>query len=528
MSFLSKHIRGLWGKQDERAELEEVRRNILDKLLYVFSLLGLPAIGIGAIQAFQQGRWLFSLIYVFFYLLLLLATFATRRFSYRSRGIILVSSMFIAAVAILFRIGMSGIGLQLMLGVCFTVAVLFGFRGGMVAILFSLVSIIYVAIGMTTGFIEIYPEQMLTSTSPMAWITAVLVFFMIVSITIIVPQMFIKRIEASLDLIEEHRRALETRNWELIKGIQEREKAEETVRESEEKFRNLVEATADRIWELGADGKYTYTSPQVRNLLGYEPQEVIGRTPLNFMEPGEADRLKPILVSIGKEKRPFFNLENVNLHKDGHQVILETRGVPRLDPQGNLLGYRGVDRDITDRKRTEEMMVQSEKMLSVGGLAAGMAHEINNPLGVMLQATQNVLRRISSELPVNARVAEECGTTLKTVRAYLEKREVPLFLEDIRQSGERAAEIVSNMLSFSRKAEGGGSSADVADLLDKTVALAASDYDLKKTYDFRQIEIVREYEPDVPPVVCQSSKRQQVFLNMLRNSGEAMQETKGM
>ena len=114
--------------------------------------------------------------------------------------------------------------------------------------------------------------------------------------------------------------------------------------------------------------------------------------------------------------------------------------------------------DVTERVRIEEMMVQSEKMLSVGGLAAGMAHEINNPLGVILQASQNVLRRVSPDLPVNARVAGECGITLSSVQQYLERREILTFLEDIRQSGQRAAEIVANMLSFSRKAEGTGKS----------------------------------------------------------------------
>lgn len=178
--------------------------------------------------------------------------------------------------------------------------------------------------------------------------------------------------------------------------------------------------------------------------------------------------------------------------------------------------------DVTDRVRIEEMMIQSEKMLSVGGLAAGMAHEINNPLGVIMQASQNVLRRVSPDLPANEQAARDCGTTLSAVRSYLERREVLTFLEDIRQSGQRSAQIVSNMLSFSRKADGAGTPADMAELLDRTVSLAESDYDLKKSYDFRQIEMVREYEQGMPMAVCQPSKIQQVFLNILRNGAEAM------
>jgi len=180
--------------------------------------------------------------------------------------------------------------------------------------------------------------------------------------------------------------------------------------------------------------------------------------------------------------------------------------------------------DVTERVRMEETMIQSEKMMSVGGLAAGMAHEINNPLGAILQACQNIFRRVSPEIAANARVAEACGTTLQAVSAYLEKREILVFLDDILQSGKRAADIVSNMLGFSRKLERAENSADIAELLDKAIALAESDYDLKKRYDFRRIEIVREYDPEVPRVVCQASQIQQVFLNILRNGAEAMYE----
>jgi signal transduction histidine kinase len=176
--------------------------------------------------------------------------------------------------------------------------------------------------------------------------------------------------------------------------------------------------------------------------------------------------------------------------------------------------------------RIEEMMVQSEKMLSVGGLAAGMAHEINNSLGVILQASQNVLRRVSPELSANVQAAEACGTTLASIRRYLEEREVSQFLQDIRDSGLRAAEIVENMLAFSRKPDAGGSLTPLADLLERTLLLAENDYDLRRRYDFRQIEIVREYHPDAPPLVCQPSRMQQVFFNILRNGAEAMNESR--
>ncbi|MGE0087741.1 MAG: sensor histidine kinase [Desulfococcaceae bacterium] len=147
-------------------------------------------------------------------------------------------------------------------------------------------------------------------------------------------------------------------------------------------------------------------------------------------------------------------------------------------------------------------------------------------LGGILQSTQNILRRISPDLPANEQTAAECGTTLDTVRAYLEKRNIPGFLDGIRVSGEKAAEIVQNMLSFSRRSESKMAPLDIAELLDKTVELAAHDYDLKKKYDFRKIEIIRDFPPDFPKVSCAATEIEQVILNLLRNAAHAMSAKK--
>ena len=178
--------------------------------------------------------------------------------------------------------------------------------------------------------------------------------------------------------------------------------------------------------------------------------------------------------------------------------------------------------DVTARIRMEDMMVQTEKMVSVGGLAAGMAHEINNPLSGMLQSAQNILRRISPDIPANLQAAADCGVTLEGVRNYLDQRGIIRFIEGIRESGERASKTVSDMLNFSRKSPSRKTFTSLAELLDRTVALAAHDYDLKKKYDFRSIEIVREYFHDLPPVFCTPSEIEQVILNLLRNAAQAM------
>ncbi|KPK02638.1 MAG: hypothetical protein AMK71_01575 [Nitrospira bacterium SG8_35_4] len=132
-------------------------------------------------------------------------------------------------------------------------------------------------------------------------------------------------------------------------------------KESEERFKKLVETTSDWIWEVDENAVYTYVSPRIRDILGYAPEEVLGMKPFDFMPKEEAKRVADFLGSVAASHKEFEGLENVNLHKDGSSVILETSGVPIFDGDGAFRGYRGIDRDITDRKRTEEALRESEE-----------------------------------------------------------------------------------------------------------------------------------------------------------------------
>ncbi|MCP4397320.1 MAG: PAS domain S-box protein [bacterium] len=307
---------------------------------------------------------------------------------------------------------------------------------------------------------------------------------------------------------------------ELKKENTERKRAEEEIR----KLSTAVEQSPSVIAITGLKGRLEYVNPKFTELTGYSSEEAIGQNSRILKSGEQADEIYTELwdtISSDNVWRGEFH----NKKKNGEFYWEAASISPIFDKQGKKTNYIKVAEDISEHKRTQEMLIQSEKMLSVGGLAAGMAHEINNPLAGMMQTADVMSRRLTDlKIPANQRAAEEAGTSMEAIHTFMDVRGIIKMLGNIRESGRRAAEIVQNMLSFARKNDSTFSTHNLADLLDQTVDLAGSDYDLKKKFDFRRIEIVREYEENLPDIPCESGKIQQVLLNILRNGAQAMQE----
>ena len=169
----------------------------------------------------------------------------------------------------------------------------------------------------------------------------------------------------------ESERDLRVLNEELELKVLKRTQA---LKDSERRFRSLVEATSDWIWEVDENGIYTYSSPKIKDLLGFEPEEIIGKkTPFDLMSPDDAIRIINKFNEITKSRKPFAGLENKNIHKDGHIVRLETSGVPIFDSNGTYKGYRGIDRDISKRKHAEEELLLIKEAVHNSSNAIGMS-----------------------------------------------------------------------------------------------------------------------------------------------------------
>lgn len=303
----------------------------------------------------------------------------------------------------------------------------------------------------------------------------------------------------------------------VFRDITEEFKREEELRKLRNYLSNIIDSMPSVLIGVDAEKRVTQWNASAEKATGITPSEAKGKK-LEDVFPRMTDEMDKVNEAL-KDKKPRLELRKPRKTSEG--VRYEDMTVFPLTSNG-IEGAVIQISDVTERFNLEQMMIQTEKMMSVGGLAAGMAHEINNPLAAIAGNTQNIRNRIYKDLDKNHEIACKCDVSMEGIRKYLSEREVPEMLEVIAGSCERAATIVSNMLSFSRKSDKQFRRCNLLTLLEKTIDLAANDYDLKKDNDFRQISIVREYDDELPEVLCEENEIQQVFLNLLKNGAEAM------
>jgi PAS domain S-box-containing protein len=230
----------------------------------------------------------------------------------------------------------------------------------------------------------------------------------------------------------------------LLRAQLERRRGEELLHASEEKYRALIESTSDWIWEVDAHGCYVYSSPRVLDILGYRPEEVIGKSCLELMPISEALRLRPLVGQIFAAQAPIQNLQDLNLHRDGHPVMLETCGVPVFDDSGRFTGYRGIDRDISQRKRAEEELLKHREHLEELVAERTAALEATN------RELEDFLYSVSHDLRTPLRAID--GFSGQFEKKYRDSIDADgrRLIKVVRSNTARMSQLLDDILAFSR------------------------------------------------------------------------------
>ena len=195
----------------------------------------------------------------------------------------------------------------------------------------------------------------------------------------------------------------------IVQDVTRLKEIEKMLRDSRERFQSLVETTSDWIWEVDRTGAYIFSNQKVKDILGYDRHEVLGKKPFDFMPSHEAQKIAKAFRKFAKSRKAFSGLENINLHKDGHKVVIETSGVPIFDENGQYLGHRGIDRDITKRKQAEQVLEQ-----------------INAELESRIEARTADLLKINRQLEEEVRERKQAEKALKTREKELKSKTAQL------------------------------------------------------------------------------------------------------
>jgi PAS domain S-box-containing protein len=245
-------------------------------------------------------------------------------------------------------------------------------------------------------------------------------------------------------------------NVALRKEVRDRQKTLEKLSISEARFRDLTETTSDFIWEINTAGNYTYASPKSIKLLGLQPQELLG-TPLFLLRKVESAHEFIKMIELGGQpQHGFTKIEYSHTRDDGTMVTIESSGEPIFSNRSKLVGFRGIDRDVTERRIYETELKQAKESAELANLAkseflANMSHELRTPLHAILSFAKYGEKRIRSA----------------------SRKELLRFFNQIATSGERLLPLIDSLLDLARLESG------------------------KMVYDFQQLDLMTEIKSAV-------------------------------
>jgi len=284
-------------------------------------------------------------------------------------------------------------------------------------------------------------------------------------------------------------------------------RAEEALHEREEMVRAFVETCREWIWSIDLDGRHTYCNPSVEEILGYRPEEMVGRPSFDLMH--EADRKMietnwPVWIA---QQHGWKHLPIRWRHKNGTWRYLESNAVPIINPKGQLIGFRGVDRDVTDRQEAEDRLQRMEAQLAhvarlstMGEMVAGVAHEVNQPFYSILNFAK-------------------AGSNVLTTQKQPDLESLREWIDEIASAAGHAGEIIRRLRGFARRTESTRCRSSIAQLINESIQLVS--FEARR----HRVVIRQDFPEALPDVHVDRVEIQQVLVNLVRNACEALEES---
>jgi len=280
----------------------------------------------------------------------------------------------------------------------------------------------------------------------------------------------------------------------LMDDITERIHLSEKIRQTQHHLASVVESASDIVISMDAEGRILTWNSSAKRVSGFNAEEVIGKHLVTFCIDEERGEMRSMLARLAKGGESIQNVEINLMTKLGKPVLISWSCSPMRDDTGRIVGIVGVGRDLSERRLLEAQLIQSAKMVSLGVMAGGIAHEIRNPLAICSSAAQLLV-----DSPNDGNLQKKCA-----MKIYSNIR--------------RASHVIENLLKFARPSGDDFSPVDLNETLEETLSLVEHQMTLQ------QITLHREFVRTLPMVTGNKNLLQQVFLNITLNAFNAMPE----
>jgi PAS domain S-box-containing protein len=320
------------------------------------------------------------------------------------------------------------------------------------------------------------------------------------------------------------RDTLESLKAEIIDRVQ----AEEALRESEEKYRTILQSIEEGYYEVDLAGNLTFFNDSLRRHLKYSKDELMGMNNRQFTNEDHIERVYQTFNSVYNTGKPATAFDWEMIAKDGTKKFVELSVSLMRDSEGQPIGFRGVAREITERKKAEEQaklhqeqLMQASKMVALGTLVSGVAHEVNNPNNFIMLNSPILKEAWDNAMPILEKYYEENGDFILGGMKFSEMREnIPSLFAGISDGAKRIKHIVDELKNYVRD-----KSADLTQLVDINEVLKSSVSLLSNMIKNSTNHFSIEYANKVPSIRGNFQRLEQVMINLVQNACQALPDS---